>query len=210
LCRAREQELIGRLLDQARAGRSGAIVICGETGLGKTALLEAAVEQADGIRVLRVSGVEDMSERPYAGFEELCQPLLGGLGALPETLRQALSATLGLTPAERGDRFAAFAGALWLLAIAAGGGPLLVCCDDDAHLLDDVSLEALAFIAGRIGAEGIALLVATGGDPGTFGAVEVVELQPLDRAASLTLLEQTFGNELSPTVIAEVVNVSRG
>src|SRR5262245_1596125 len=209
LGRAREQERISRLLDEARAGRSGAIVICGETGLGKTALLEAAVEQADGIRVLRVSGVEDVSERPYAGFEELCRPLLGGLGVLPEILRQALSATLGLTLAERGDRFAAFAGALWLLATAAEEGPLLVCVDD-AHLLDDVSLEALAFIAGRIGAEGIALLVATGGDPETFGAVEVLELQPLDRASSLTLLEQTFGNELSPTVIAEVVNVSRG
>jgi hypothetical protein len=62
----------------------------------------------------------------------------------------------------------------------------------------------LAFIAGRIGAEGIALLVATGGDPGRFGAAEIVELQPLDRAASLTLLERSFGDELSPTVVAEV------
>ncbi|MCJ7442423.1 MAG: AAA family ATPase, partial [Thermoanaerobaculaceae bacterium] len=71
LGRAREQERIGRLLDEARAGRSGAIVICGETGVGKTALLDAAAERADGMRVLRVSGVEDVSERPYAGFEEL-------------------------------------------------------------------------------------------------------------------------------------------
>ena len=207
--RTREQNRIDRLLDQARAGRSGAIVIHGETGLGKTALLDAAAERAGGMRVLRISGVEDVSERPYAGFEELCRPLLGGLGALPDTLRQALSATLGLTAAERGDRFAAFAGALWLLAAAAEEEPLLVCVDD-AHLLDEASLEALAFIAGRIGEEGIALLVATGGDPGTFGAAEAVELQPLDRAASLTLLERTFGNELSPTVVAEVVDVARG
>jgi len=184
-------------------------VICGETGLGKTALLDAAAEHADGMRVLRVSGVEDVSERPYAGFEELCRPLLGGIGALPDTLRQALSATLGLAAAERGDRFAAFAGALWLLAAAAEKDPLLVCVDD-AHLLDDASLEALAFIAGRIGGEGIALLVATGGDPRMFGVAEIVELQPLDRAASLTLLERSFGNELSPTVVAEVVNVARG
>src|SRR6185312_4526876 len=187
LGRAREQERIHRLLDEARAGRSGTIVICGETGLGKTALLDAAAEHADGMRVLRVSGVEDVSERPYAGFEELCRPLLGGIGALPDTLRQALSATLGLAAAERGDRFAAFAGALWLLAAAAEKEPLLVCVDD-AHLLDDASLEALAFIAGRIGGEGIALLVATGGDPRMFGVAEIVELQPLDRAASLTLL----------------------
>ena len=209
LGRAREQERIHRLLDEARAGRSGTIVICGETGLGKTALLDAAAEHADGMRVLRVSGVEDVSERPYAGFEELCRPLLGGIGALPDTLRQALSATLGLAAAERGDRFAAFAGALWLLAAAAEKDPLLVCVDD-AHLLDDASLEALAFIAGRIGGEGIALLVATGGDPRMFGVAEIVELQPLDRAASLTLLERSFGNELSPTVVAEVVNVARG
>jgi GMP synthase-like glutamine amidotransferase len=209
LGRAREQERIGRLLDEARAGRSGAIVICGETGVGKTALLDAAAERADGMRVLGVSGVENVSERPYAGFEELCRPLLGGIGALPDTLRQALSATLGLAAAERGDRFAAYAGALWLLAAAAEEAPLLVCVDD-AHLLDDASLEAFSFIAGRIGSEGIALLVATGGDPGTFGAAEIVELQPLDRAASLTLLERRFGEGLSPTVVAEVVDVARG
>src|SRR5262249_47580689 len=195
--------------DEARAGRSGTIVICGETGLGKTALLDDGAERADGLRVLRVSGVEDVSERPYAGLEELCRPLLGGVGALPGTPRQALSATLGLAPAERGDRFAAYAGAMWLLAAAAEEDPLLVCVDD-AHLLDDASLEALAFIAGRIGAEGIALLVATGGDPRMFGTAEVVELQPLDRATSLTLLERSFGDELSPTVVAEVVDVARG
>src|SRR6185295_5544353 len=114
----------------------------------------------------------------------------------------ALSAILGLAAAERGDRFAAFVGALWLLAAAAEKDPLLVCVDD-AHLLDDASLEALACIAGRIGAEGIALLVATGGDPGTFGTAEIVELEPLDRAASLTLLERSFRDELSPTVVAE-------
>jgi GMP synthase-like glutamine amidotransferase/tetratricopeptide (TPR) repeat protein len=209
LGRAREQERISRLLDEARVGRSGTIVVCGETGVGKTALLDAAAKHADGMRVLRVSGVEDVSQRPYAGFEELCRPLLGRIGALPDTLRQALSATLGLAAAERGDRFAAFAGALWLLAAAAEEDPLLVCVDD-AHLLDDVSLEALKFIAGRIGAEGIALLVATGGDPERFGAAEIVELQPLDRATSLTLLARSFGDELSPTVVAEVVDVARG
>ncbi|MGB6703349.1 AAA family ATPase [Methyloceanibacter sp.] len=209
LGRTRELERIGRLLDEARGGRSGAIVICGETGVGKTALLDAALERADGMRVLRISGVEDVGERPYAGFEELCRPLLSGIGALPDTLRQALSATLGLGTAERGDRFAAYAGAMWLLAAAAEEDPLLVCVDD-AHLLDDASLEALAFIAGRIGAEGIALLIATGGDPGTFGAAEIVELQPLDRAASLTILERRFGDELSPTMVAEVVDVARG
>ena len=83
LGRAREQERISRLLDEARAGRSGTIVICGETGVGKTALLDAAAERAQGMCVLRVSGVEDVSERPYAGFEELCRPVLGGIGDTP-------------------------------------------------------------------------------------------------------------------------------
>jgi GMP synthase-like glutamine amidotransferase/tetratricopeptide (TPR) repeat protein len=209
LGRAREQERIARLLEEARAGRSGAIVICGETGVGKTALLDAAAEHADGMRVLRVSGDENVSERPFAGFEELCRPLLGGIDTLPDTLRQALSATLGLAATERGDRFAAYTGALWLFAAAAEKEPLLVCVDD-AHLLDDASLDALAFIAGRLGMEGIALLVATGGDPVRFSTAEVVELEPIDRAASLTLLERSFGDELSPTVVAEVANVARG
>ena len=209
LGRARELDRINRSLDEARAGRSGTIVIRGETGIGKTALLDAVSERAAGMRVMRISGSEDLTDRPYAGLGQLCRPLLSGIGSLPATLRQALDATLGFATAENSDRLYAYAGALWLLAAAAEKEPLLVCVDD-AHLLDDASLHALAFIAGRIDAEGIAMLIATGGDPGPFGGAQVIDLQPLDRAASLTHLKRTFGDALSPAVANEVLHVAGG
>ena len=209
LGRARELNRIDRLLDEARARHSGTIVIRGETGMGKTAVLDAVAGRAQGLRVIRISGSEDLADRPYAGLEHLCRPLLDGIDALPATLRQALQATLGLAAAEKSDRLYAYAGGLWLLAAAAEKEPLLVCVDD-AHLLDDASLMALTFIAGRIEAEGIALLIATGGDAARFHKAHVIELQPLDRGASLIHLKRLFGDELSPAVTAEVAQVACG
>jgi tetratricopeptide (TPR) repeat protein len=200
---------LGLLLDEARAGRSGAIVICGEVGIGKTSLLDAASERASGMRVIGISGSDDMADRPYTGLEQLCRPLLSGIDSLPAKLRQSLQAALGLAAAENSDRLYAYAGALWLLAAAAEKEPLLVCVDN-AHLLDEASLHAVAFIAGRLEAEGIALLIATAGDPASFKGAQVIELQPLDRAGSLIHIKRIFGDELSPTVVTEVVHAARG
>lgn len=209
LGRAREQDRIARFLDEVRAGRSGTAVIRGETGIGKSALLDAVIERAQGMRVIRITGSEDLADRPYAGLEQLCRPLAEGIAALPVTLRRALEATLGHTTAENSDRLYAYAGALWLLAAAAEKEPLLVCIDD-AHLLDAATFHALGFIAGRIEAEGMGLLIATGGEAESFAKAEVIELQPLDRAASLGRLKRVFGDELSPTVMTEVAAIAGG
>ena len=131
----------------------------GDTGIGKTALLDDSVTGATGMRVIRLAGVDRELEMPCRGLEDLCRPLLGHLGDVPKEHADALAAMLGLREGTyRGDRFAAYAGVLGLLAAAAAEQPLVVCVDD-AHLLDDeTSLEALGFVAGRIEAEGVSLL----------------------------------------------------
>jgi GMP synthase (glutamine-hydrolysing) len=182
LGREAEQERISRLLEAARRGRSGTLLVTGETGIGKTALLEDAAGRAAGMRVLRLEGVQSELELSLAGLEALCRPLLDRLNDLPPLHAEALAGALGIGDgARRGDRFTAYAGALGLLALASESEPLLVCVDD-AHLLDEASVEALGFIAGRIEAEGIALLVACGGDVAIEANIaETIELGPARR-----------------------------
>ena len=137
----------------------------GDTGIGKTALLEESLALATRMRAVALAGVDSEVEVPAAGPEALCRPLLGHLDDLPREQADALAAVLGFQEGSpTGDRFAAYAGVLGLLAAAAAEQPLLVCVDD-AHLLDETTLEALGFVAGRIEAEGIALIVVTGGGP---------------------------------------------
>jgi predicted ATPase len=140
----------------------------------------------------------------------LCRPLLDRLASLPDRQARALAGALGIGRPARGERFDSYAGALSLLAAAAEREPLLVCVDD-AHLLDDASLEALGFIVSRIEAEGIAVLVASAAaEVLELPEVEVVELGPLDRRSAWLLLERLFGGELSPHVAAEVIEAARG
>lgn len=208
--RESEHKRIALLLEAARERRSGALVLAGKTGIGKTALLDDAVAHAEGMRVLQLAGVESELEHPLAGFEALCRPLLDRLASLPHRQARALASALGIDSPARGERFDAYAGALSLLAAAAEREPLLVCVDD-AHLLDDASLEALGFIADRIEAEAIALLVASAvGSVLDAAEVEVLELRPLDRGSAWRLLERRFGRELSPHVSAEVIDVAGG
>ena len=210
LGRESEQMRIAHVLEAAREGRSGALVLAGETGIGKTALLDDAAARAQGMRVLRLAGIESQLEHPLAGFEALCRPLLDRLASLPQRQARALAGALGIGRPARGERFDSYAGALSLLAAAAEREPLLVCVDD-AHLLDDASLEALGFIVDRIEAEGIALLIASAAASVLEAPeVEVVELGPLDRGSAWLLLERRFGSELSPHVAAEVIDAARG
>ena len=209
LGRESEQMRIALLLEAACGRRSSALLLMGETGIGKTALLDDAAARAEGMRVLRLAGVESELERPLVGFEALCRPLLDQLASLPQRQARALAGALGIGPPTRGERFDAYAGALSLLAAAADREPLLVCVDD-AHLLDDASLEALGFIVDRIQAEGIALLIASAARVLEAPEVEMVELGPLDRDSAWLLLDRRLGSELSPHVAAEVIDAARG
>src|SRR6201999_1909281 len=153
LDRLQERAALSELLDAARAGRSGVLVMRGEPGIGKTALLEYAVESAAGLRVARVAGVESETELPFAALQQLCAPLLAGsLENLPDPQRDALGVALGLKAGAAPDRFLVGLAALSLLSEVAERQPLL-CVIDDAQWLDRASAQALAVVAPRLLAE---------------------------------------------------------
>jgi len=150
---------VDRLLGAVRGGRSGALVVHGEPGVGKTALLEYAVEQAAGWRVVRASGVEAEVELAFGGLHQLCAPLLDRRDALPRPQRDALAVAFGLNAGTPPDRLFVGLAVLGLLSEAAADGPLL-CVVDDGHWLDRESAQALGFAARRLMAESVAVIIA--------------------------------------------------
>ena len=159
LDRLPERAALSQLLDGARAGRSGVLVVRGEPGVGKTALLDWAVESAAGLRVVRVAGVESEMELAFAAVQQLCAPMLDKLGGLPDPQRAALGVAFGLSTGAAPDRFLVGLAALSLLSEVAERQPLL-CVVDDAQWLDRASALVLAFVARRLLAEPVALVFA--------------------------------------------------
>ena len=159
LGRAAERELLDRLLENVRAGQSAVLVVRGEAGVGKTALLHYCARQASGFRVARIAGVESEMELPFAGLHQLCAPMLGRLGALPQPQQAALGVALGLSSGAAPDRFLVALAALSLLAEVAAERPLL-CLVDDAQWLDGASGQVLGFVARRLLAESVAIVFA--------------------------------------------------
>src|ERR671934_170196 len=157
--RSSERELLDRLLENVRDGQSAVLVIRGEPGIGKTALLHHCARQASGFRVARVAGVESEMELPFAGLHQLCAPMLGRLDALPEPQRAALGVALGLSSGPAPERFLVALATLSLLAEVAAERPLL-CLVDDAQWLDAASRQVLGFVARRLRAESVAIVFA--------------------------------------------------
>src|SRR4051812_6133721 len=148
-----------RLLADVRTGQSGVLVLRGEAGIGKTALLTYAAEHARGCRVLRAAGVESEMELPFAALHQLCAPLLDGLERLPPPQRDALGTAFGLSSGARPDRFLVSLALLSLLSDAAEQQPL-VCLIDDTQWLDRSSAQVLAFVARRLQADSVVLVFA--------------------------------------------------
>jgi len=157
--REHERTVMERLLERVSLGESGSLVIRAEAGMGKTALLRYAGDQAREMRVLSVTGVEAESDLDYSGLHSLVRPIIDLLSRVPAPQRDALAAALGLAPAGGADRFLVSAGVLSLLAAAAEERPVL-CLVDDAQWLDVPSAGSLVFAARRLGAEGVAILFA--------------------------------------------------
>jgi DNA-binding CsgD family transcriptional regulator len=214
LCgRGSECEALDRLLATVRRGESRALVLRGEPGIGKTALLEYAVERAGGFRVMRAAGVQSEMELAFAGVHQLCAPMLGRLERLPEPQRAALGTAFALSPGNAPDRFFVGLAVLSLLGEAAEEQPLL-CVLDDAQWLDHASAQALAFVARRLGAESVAALFAVsepsdelaglpeltvGGlrDDDARALLGSVIRGPLDERVRERLVAETHGNPLA-------------
>ena len=145
---------IDAVLDAARNRRSGSLVLRGQAGIGKTALLEYAVAHAHQFRVLRATGVESEAEIAFAGLQQLVRPILYALADLPGAQAHALGTALAIEDGRRPERLAVSVAVLSLLAAAAEDQPLL-CVIDDAHWLDHASAEALTFAARRMEAEAV-------------------------------------------------------
>ncbi len=207
----RDAELarIDAALGSARRGDSAMLVLRGDSGIGKTALLDAASARARGLRVMRASAEDAAAERPFAGLADLCRPLAERAERLSPPRAEAVAAILDTGSGARlRDRFAAYAGTLDLLFATAVETPLLVLVDD-AHLFDDATREALGFIARRLGADGIALLVATEADDDLSGA-EDLRLGALAPPDARAVLEARWADDLDPAVADLVVAAAAG
>ena len=211
--RRRECRVLDQLLDAARAGESQPLVVRGEPGVGKTALLDYLVEQASGSRVAHASGVEAEMELAYAGLHQLLTPMLDRLERLPGPQRGALATAFGLSAGPAPDRFLVGLATLSLLADVAEEHPLL-CLVDDAQWLDRTSAQVLGFVARRLVAESVALvfaarvpgdelaglpeLVVEGLPEADARALLAAALTgPLDAPVQERLLAETAGNPLA-------------
>ncbi|MFB7666484.1 AAA family ATPase [Kitasatospora sp. NPDC056138] len=201
-----ERDRIEQLLADARQGTSGALLVHGEAGIGKTALLDYAAGRADGVRVLRVEGIESEMELAFGGLHQLFLPVLDLVDALPEPQAAAIRAVFGLTGDGVRDRFTVGLAVLTMLSEAAADGPLL-CLVDDAQWLDQPSVDMLTFAARRLRTEGVVMLFAArDGAPGAaVKGLPGLLVEGLDRAAAAELLPG-----LPPYVADRVIEEARG
>jgi DNA-binding CsgD family transcriptional regulator len=209
--RERECAEIEGLLENAVGGESGTVVVRGEAGIGKTALLEYAAERAGEMLVLRATGVEAEADLVFAGLYGLARPILRFVPQLPERQSQALQGALGLGPSSGAERLLVGAALLSLLAAAAEDCPVL-CLVDDAQWLDAPSADALVFAARRLRAERVAILFgAREGEQRRFEAPALQELVVvgLDNASAAALLADGAAGAV-PAVRARVLAEAKG
>jgi DNA-binding CsgD family transcriptional regulator len=210
----REAELarLSELVNGARAGKSGALVLSGEPGVGKTSLCEAAASMAEGMQVLSARGVSSESELPFAGLTELFSGAGDLLGTLPDRLQVAMEAALGLGEPADVDPFAVRVATLGLLAAFADSQPVL-CVIDDLQWLDASSAGALAFAARRLQAEGVAMLFATRPteEPdGLAAEIETLALSGLSPGAAAAVLSAVAGAPVESGVALALHTATRG
>jgi DNA-binding NarL/FixJ family response regulator len=208
--RANELARIAALIDGARLGRSGALVLRGDAGIGKTALLGDAAS-ADGFNVLRARGIETEAEIAFSGLHDLLGPILDDRERLPEPQADALASALSLGPGGPAERLAIYAGVLGLLAVASDRQPILAIVDD-VHLLDRASADALAFAARRLHEERIAMLFAIrDGESSSFTSdgIDELRVEPLDDARAAELLDR-IDRPIGTDARARILELAQG
>ena len=207
--RQRERQALDGLMGDLRSGRGRALVVRGEAGVGKSALLEYAAGAAADMRVARAVGVESEMELAFAGVHQLCAPLLGRLERLPAPQRDALGVAFGLRGGGAPDRFLVALAVLTLLSEAAEDRPLL-CLVDDAQWLDRVSAQVLGFVARRLLADPVGLLFAAR-DPGEeLGGLPDLEVRGLREEDARGLLRSVVRVRLDERVRDRIVAETHG
>ena len=206
-----ECAVLERLLEAVHAGLSGVVVLRGEAGIGKTALLEYTAERAEGCQVVRAVGIESEMELPFAGLHQLCAPLLACLERLPPPQRDALGTAFGLTAGARPDPFLVGLAFLSLLSDAADEDPLL-CLIDDAQWLDQSSSQVLAFVARRLKAESIVLVFAERepADLDALAGLPELRLEALTDADARDLLASVVGVPLDAPIAERIIAETHG
>jgi DNA-binding CsgD family transcriptional regulator/DNA replicative helicase MCM subunit Mcm2 (Cdc46/Mcm family) len=210
--RSTECATIERLLADARHGRSNVLVLRGEPGVGKSALLRYASAQAHGFTVVATRGVESEAELAFAGLADVSRPLLHHLPGLPHVQADALKAALALGPPVGGDRFTIAAASLTLVGSAAERRPVLALVDD-AHWLDAPSAEVIGFVARRLDAEGILLLLALrDSEPATLDTTGLPDLviEGLEPAAAEALINRRTPSPVAGPVAARLTKTTSG
>jgi DNA-binding CsgD family transcriptional regulator len=210
--RDRELEAMDQLLQAAGTGRGGALLLHGEPGIGKSALLACARQRAHGMRVLNASAAEAEATLAYATLHQLLRPVLHLVGQLPGPQAQALRVALGLELGEAPDRFLVSLATLTLLAEVAGERPVL-CLLDDAHWADPPTLEVIAFVVRRLEADAVAVLAAVREGRGHVlqaAGIRQLRLTGLPPSAAATVLEEQCGARLAPPVRDALVRATDG
>jgi DNA-binding CsgD family transcriptional regulator len=204
-----ECAVLGRLVAAVRAGESRALVVHGEPGVGKTALLEYLAGQASGCRVARTWGVQSEMELAFAALHQLCAPMLDRLERLPAPQRDALRTAFGLSAGPAPDRFLIGLAALGLLSEVAGDRPL-VCIVDDEQWLDSASAQVLAFVARRLGAESVGLVFGARVPTGDLAGLPELVIGGLREDDARALLDSALIGPLDARVRDQIIAEAHG
>src|SRR5215472_18920021 len=194
-----ERDALDRLVDAVQAGESRVLVVHGDPGVGKTALLEYLAARASRCRVARMAGVQSEMELAFAGLHQLCAPLLEHLDRLPVPQRDALRIAFGISAAPPPDRFLVGLAVLGLLSEVAGDPPL-VCVIDDMQWLDRASAQALGFAARRLAADPVGLVFAARVPGGELTGLPELLITGLRDSDARTLLESVLPGPLDARV----------
>ena len=207
--RRSECDVLDRLIEAVGAGESRALVLRGEPGVGKTALLEYVVEQASGFRVVRAAGVQSEMELAFAGLHQLLASMLDRLDGLPAPQSEALRTAFGVASGRPPDRFFIGLAVLNLLSDVAEEQPLL-CVVDDEQWLDRASADVLAFVARRLGAESVGLIFAARTVSDDLAGLPELVVGGLSEAEAGELLDSILTAPLDPRVREQIISETRG
>ena len=204
-----ERDTLNRLVAAVRDGEGRALVVCGEAGVGKTALLDYLADNASGCRVVRTAGCQSEMELAFAALHQLCTPLLEGLTRLPAPQRDALRIAFGMGSGSTPDRFLVGLAVLNLLSDAAEPQPL-ICVVDDEQWLDRASAQVLGFVARRLVAEAVGMVFAARVPSADVAGLPDLTVEGLPEADARALLESALTGPMDTRVRDRILAETHG